>query len=69
MFLEGRQGEDDTRHWACGFARLSGASLDVDYNGHDFWNSPEAAFGSQNNSYFGQKVSLTDAEREAFAPQ
>jgi hypothetical protein len=69
MFLEGRQGEDDARHWACGFARLSGASLDVDYDGQDFWNSPQAVFGSQNASYFGQKVSLTDAEREAFAPR
>jgi hypothetical protein len=69
MFLEGRQREDDARHWVAGFARLSGASLDVDYDGQDFWNSPQAVFGSRNASYFGQKVSLTDAEREAFAPQ
>ena len=69
MFLEARQGENDARHWVAGFARLSGASLDVDYDGQDFWNSPQAVFGSQNDSYFGQKVSLTDAEREAFAPQ
>jgi hypothetical protein len=69
MFLEARQGENGAKHWAAGFARLSGASLDVDYNGQDFWNSPQAVFGSQNDSYFGQKVSLTAAEREAFAPQ
>jgi hypothetical protein len=69
MFLEARQGENGAKHWAAGFARLSGASLDVNYNGQDFWNSPQAVFGSQNDSYFGQKVSLTAAEREAFAPQ
>jgi hypothetical protein len=68
MFLEGRQGGDDAKHWVAGFARLSGASLDVDYNGQEFWNSPQAVFGSQNDSYFGGKYSLTDAEREAFAP-
>ena len=69
MFLEGRQGEDGAKHWAAGFGQLSGADLEVDYNGQDFWNSSQGAAASRTRSYFGRKVPLTDAEREAFAPQ
>jgi hypothetical protein len=68
MFLEARQGEDGDKHWACGFSRLSGANLNVDYNGQDFWNVPGVR-GGRNDSYFAPKDSPTDAEREAFAPQ
>ena len=69
MYLEGRQGEDGAKHWAAGFGQLSGADLDVDYNGQDFWNSSQGAAASRTRSYFGLKVPLTAAEREAFAPQ
>jgi hypothetical protein len=69
MFLECRQGEDGANHWAAGFGQLSGAVLEVDYNGQDFWNSSKGAAGSPTRSYFGLKVPLTNAEREAFAPQ
>jgi hypothetical protein len=69
MFLEGRQGEDGANHWVAGFSPLSGADLDVDYNGQDFWNSPQGVTASQNHFYFSRKDPLTDADREAFAPQ
>jgi hypothetical protein len=48
---------------------LSGGDLHGDYNGQDFWNSSQGAAVSQTRSYFGLKVPLTAAEREAFAPQ
>jgi hypothetical protein len=69
MFLEVRQGEDGGKQWVAGFGQLSGADLDVDYNGQDFWKSSEGAAASQKRTYSGLKVPLTSAEREAFAPQ
>jgi hypothetical protein len=69
MFLEVRQGEDGAKHWVAGFGQLSGADLDVDYNGQDFWNSSQGAAASQNRTYSGRKDPLSGAEREAFAPQ
>jgi hypothetical protein len=69
MFLEIRQGEDGANHWTCGFGQLSGADLDVDYNGQDFWNSSQGAAASPNRTYSGRKDPLTAAEHEAFAPQ
>jgi hypothetical protein len=68
MYLEGRQGEDDAKHWVAGFKRVSGADLHVDYNGQDFWKSVQGARG-QDDSYYAPRESLTVAEREAFAPQ
>jgi hypothetical protein len=69
MFVEGRRGEDGASHWVAGFSRLAAASLDVDYNGQDFWNSPQNVTASQNSAYFFSTDPVTDAEREAFAPQ
>jgi hypothetical protein len=69
MYLEGRQGADGAKYWACGFRRVSGADLHVDYNGHDFWDNVRGMRGRQDDSYFAPRDSLTDAEQEAFAPQ
>jgi hypothetical protein len=69
MFLEGRHGEDGAKHFVAGFGQLSGADLDVDYNGQDLWNSSQGAAASQTRTYSGRKDPLTNAERDAFAPQ
>jgi hypothetical protein len=66
------QSDADGRQWSRRIQelwQLSGADLDVDYNGQDFWNSSPGAATAQTRSYFGLKVPLTAAEREAFAPQ
>jgi hypothetical protein len=69
MYLEGRQGEDGDKYWVCGFRRVSGADLHVDYNGQDFWDNVRGMRGRQDDSYYAPRESLTAAEREAFAPQ
>ena len=69
MFVEARREEDDANRWVAGFSRLAAASLDVDYKGQDFWNSPENLTANQTSSYFFRTDPVTDREREAFAPQ
>jgi hypothetical protein len=69
MFVEARREKDASNRWVAGFSRLAAASLDVDYKGQDFWNSPENVTANQTSSYFFQTDPVTDGEREAFAPQ
>jgi hypothetical protein len=69
MFVEARREEGASNRWVAGFSRLAAASLDVDYKGQDFWNSPQNVTANQTSPYFFQTDPVTEDEREAFAPQ
>jgi hypothetical protein len=62
---EGRWGENGANQCIAGVSRLAAASLDVDYNGQDFWSKSGKRERAQNSDYFFSTDPVTDAEREA----
>jgi hypothetical protein len=69
MPSSGKPEELFIRIWSTSSNSEHKSPADVDYNGQDFWNSSQGAATSPTRSYFGLKIPLTAAEREAFAPQ
>jgi hypothetical protein len=69
MFIEARQDAGGAAHWVAGFSRLASASLDVDYNGKDFWSSAESPTASPTSPYYFRTQPVTPEERALFAPK
>jgi hypothetical protein len=69
MLIEARQGEDGERYWVAGFSRLASASLDVDFNGKDFWSSAESPTATPTSPYYFRTEPVTADERVLFAPK
>ena len=69
MFIEARQGEGRGAHWVAGFSRLASASLDVGFNGKEFWSSAESPTASPTSPYYFRTQPVTADERALFVPK
>jgi hypothetical protein len=70
MFIEARADDGGGgAHWVAGFSRLAAASLDVKFNGKDFWSSGESLTAGQTTPYFFHTEAVTADERAQFEPK
>ena len=69
MFVEARRGEAGAGQWVAGFARLASASLEVNYQGKEFWSSAEAPTASPTSPYYFHTGASTPDEVRLFTPK